>query len=180
MTVRFLILVWVMSMTLPVVAGLDIDQYLMPQENTLTEEEMIAQRKAVQAQIEEARRRDQERAEQQRQARKEEEARLAARPVAVRLTELRCLTCHTLENLETNPQSRIGWEITVRRMQWFNDAKLEEGERAVIVHYLAETYPAKGWRRFDAVLLMSGLAALFILIVFIMYRLITSLILNRK
>ena len=173
-------LVWLMFMTQPVVAGLDIDQYLMPQENTLTEEEMIAQREAVQAQIEEARRRDQERAEQQRQARKEEDARLAARPLAVRMTESRCLSCHTLENLETNPQSRLGWEITVRRMQWFNDAVVQSGEHAIIAAYLAEEYPATGWRRFDAVFLIGFLGVIFVFVALISYRLITSHRIKRK
>ncbi|SFC51328.1 hypothetical protein SAMN05660443_2920 [Marinospirillum celere] len=141
----------------PAWSGLDIDQYLPPQETDLSPEEQRQQREAVQRQIEEARQREAQRAQKAEQARQAEAERLAARPYPVRLTEKRCLTCHSINNLEENPQTRLGWELTVLRMDWFQGAQLERGDRKVLAQYLATTYPARGLRSYLEYLLL-GLA----------------------
>lgn len=138
-------------------SGLDIDEYLPPQESDLNPEEQRKQREAVQQQIEEAREREAQRAKEAEAARKAEEARLAARPFPVRLTEKRCLTCHSISNLEENPQTRLGWELTILRMDWFQGAQLERGDRKILAQHLAATYPAAGIRNYLEYLLV-GLA----------------------
>ncbi|AGA32631.1 hypothetical protein TVNIR_0944 [Thioalkalivibrio nitratireducens DSM 14787] len=128
-------------------AGLDIDPYLPPVEPDLTDEERERRQEAVQRQIEEARRRAEEQARQEAEARRQREAELAARPYPVRLTEARCLGCHRMDDLLERPRTRLGWELVALRMQRFNGAHLEPGDRAVIAAHLARTYPAPIYRR---------------------------------
>jgi hypothetical protein len=128
-------------------AGLEIDQYLPPVESDLTEEDREHRQEAVRQQIEEAQRRAEERARQETEARQQREAELAARPYPVRLTEARCLICHRLEDLLDRPRTRLGWELVALRMQRFNGAYLEPGERAVISGHLARTHPAPMYQR---------------------------------
>lgn len=75
-------------------------------------------------------------------ARRAEEARLAARPLGVRLVERRCGPCHDADFLGARRYSRPGWWATVLRMEWFNGARFEAGERGTIVAHLATTQPA--------------------------------------
>jgi len=129
------------------IAGLDIDQYMPPIESDLTEEERDRRQEAVQRQIEEARHRAEEQARQEAEARRKREAELAARPYPVRLTEARCLGCHSVDPLLERSRTRLGWELVALRMQRFNGAHLKPGERAVIARHLAETYPAPSQRK---------------------------------
>lgn len=75
-------------------------------------------------------------------ARREEEARLAARPLGVRLVERRCGPCHDADFLGSRRYGRPGWWATVLRMEWFNGARFEAGERGTTVMHLATTQPA--------------------------------------
>jgi hypothetical protein len=75
-------------------------------------------------------------------ARREEEARLAARPLGVRLVERRCGACHDADFIAAPRHARPGWWATVLRMEWFNGARFEAGEREVIIAHLATTQPA--------------------------------------
>ena len=74
-------------------------------------------------------------------ARRAEEERLAARPLGVRLVELRCGPCHDASFIAAARHARPGWWATTLRMEWFNGARLEAGEREVIVAHLATTQP---------------------------------------
>lgn len=75
-------------------------------------------------------------------ARQQEEARLAARPMGVRLVERRCGPCHEGTFIAARRYGRLGWWATVLRMEWFNGARFEADERSVIVAHLATTQPA--------------------------------------
>ena len=138
-------------------AGLEIDQYLPPVESDLTEEERERHQEAVRRQIEEARRRAEDQARQEAEARRQREAELAARPYPVRLTEARCLGCHRIDDLLDHPRTRLGWELVALRMQRFNGANLEPGERAVIAAHLARTHPAPMYRRIAEPLILIAI-----------------------
>lgn len=86
----------------------------------------------------------QERAEAEAEARRlaAERAAWEALPFPVRLTHTRCTTsCHTEENYVGRRHNRIGWELVILRMQYLNDAELQDGERGVIASHLAASYP---------------------------------------
>ncbi|MCC5983621.1 MAG: hypothetical protein JJU42_04570 [Rhodobacteraceae bacterium] len=65
----------------------------------------------------------------------------AARPLGEQLVEARCLSCHDVEQIDSTTLGAPGWTITVIRMEWLNGARLEPGERAVIVSYLSARNP---------------------------------------
>jgi hypothetical protein len=75
-------------------------------------------------------------------ARREEQARLAARPLGVRLVESRCGVCHGPDYLHERRYGWLGWWSVVLRMQYVNGARFEAGERRVIVTHLARSQPA--------------------------------------
>lgn len=90
-------------------------------------------------------------AEQQKQEAENEARRLAvekaaweALPYPVRLTRTRCATCHVADVYVNRRHNRIGWELVILRMQHFNAAPLDAGERSTIAAHLTETYPATG------------------------------------
>jgi hypothetical protein len=143
-------------------AGLEINQYLAPAESDLTEEERERRQESVRQQIEEGRRRAEEEARREAEARRQQEAELAARPYPVRLVEARCLGCHRMDHLLDRPRTRLGWELVALRMQRFNGAHLDPGERAVIAAHLARTRPAPLHRRLiePVILIMMLLAPL--------------------
>jgi len=97
--------------------------------------------------LREAERQVRERAEAERRvreaSRREEEARLARqrlldeRPYAVRLTESRCAGCHGEGYYRERAHGTLGWLLVLLRMEWFNGARFEPGERRVIVAHLA-------------------------------------------
>jgi len=152
------VLVILFFLTGEAIAGLDIDEYMPPIESDLTEEERDRRQEAVQRQIEEARHRAEEQARQEAEARRQREAELAARPYPVRLTEARCLGCHSVDPLLEQPRTRLGWELVALRMQRFNGAELKPGERAVIAKHLAETYPAPSQRKMAEAAILAVLA----------------------
>lgn len=76
------------------------------------------------------------------EARRAEEARLAARPLGVRLVERRCGPCHDAGVVAGARHALPGWWATVLRMEWFNGARFEAGERGAIVSHLATNQPA--------------------------------------
>jgi multidrug efflux pump subunit AcrA (membrane-fusion protein) len=90
-------------------------------------------------------------AESERQA-AEQEARLIAAakaaydalPYPLRLTQVRCTTCHTEDNYINQRHNRVGWELVILRMQLLNEAVLAAGERGLIADHLAQTRPATG------------------------------------
>jgi cytochrome c5 len=75
-------------------------------------------------------------------ARLQEEARLATRPLGVRLVERRCGPCHEGSFIAAQRYGRPGWWATVLRMEWFNGARFEADERSVIVEHLTTTQGA--------------------------------------
>lgn len=90
-------------------------------------------------------------AEQQKLAAEAEAQRLAAEkaawealPYPVRLTLTRCTGCHVADDYMNQRHNRIGWELSVLRMQYMNNAPLAVGERGVIAAHLTESYPATG------------------------------------
>jgi hypothetical protein len=74
----------------------------------------------------------------------EEEARRAARPWPVRLTEARCTLCHAAANYEGAAHALPGWIAVLLRMRYFNLAPLDWEETWVIGRHLSETRPADG------------------------------------
>lgn len=94
------------------------------------------------------------------QARREVQARLAARPLGVRLVESRCGACHGPEALRDQRYTRLGWWSVLLRMEYVNGARFDAGERSVIVGHLAVSQPAGGIRaaaEWSAALAVVGL-----------------------
>lgn len=87
------------------------------------------------------------------------DAERAARPLGERLVEARCLTCHDAGQIDRTALGAPGWTVTVVRMEWLNGARLEPGERAVIVAHLAARHPDRNEVEWTLVLL-AGMAAL--------------------
>lgn len=57
-----------------------------------------------------------------------------------KLLESRCDDCHSLDLITQDSKSAEGWQLTVNRMV-MRGAKLDDGERQVLIDYLTETYP---------------------------------------
>jgi mono/diheme cytochrome c family protein len=89
---------------------------------------------------------EREREAQAERARRENQARLAARPLGERLVEARCGTCHGPDYLRDHRYGRLGWWSVLLRMEYINGARFEGGERGVIVDRLVATQPATGAR----------------------------------
>ncbi|MDP1527161.1 MAG: hypothetical protein Q8M20_15235 [Rhodocyclaceae bacterium] len=71
------------------------------------------------------------------------EAELAARPLGVRLAEIRCATvCHGPERFALSRHTRLGWQAVILRMQYMNGAIIKSGESNALARHLAETQPA--------------------------------------
>ena len=107
-----------------------------------------AERKRLEVEFQAAR---QAEAELARQEAAQEARRLAAEkavrdalPFPVRLTQARCTTCHSENNYLNQRHNRVGWELVILRMQVFNAAQLDAGERGIIAGHLAQTRPAAG------------------------------------
>jgi hypothetical protein len=56
------------------------------------------------------------------------------------LVEERCTECHNLQTVTSARKSREGWQSNVERMIG-KGARLNDAEKAVVIDYLAETYP---------------------------------------
>ena len=56
------------------------------------------------------------------------------------LVEARCAQCHDLGLVERARKTEAAWKATVERMV-AKGAKLDEEEQALVIQYLAETYP---------------------------------------
>lgn len=108
--------------------------------------------------------RERERQAQEEQARQARAAALAARPLGVRLVEARCGVCHPPDYFESRGRTYIGWWATVLRMEVFNGARIEAGERAPIVAHLSNSHRATAARQaiewLLAVLLAAGAGGL--------------------
>jgi mono/diheme cytochrome c family protein len=89
---------------------------------------------------------EREREAQAEQQRRDEQARLAARPLGVRLVEARCGACHGPEFLRDHRYGRLGWWSVLLRMEYVNGAHFEAGDRGVIVDHLVASRPASGAR----------------------------------
>ena len=81
----------------------------------------------------------------------------AARPLGEQLLEARCLSCHDVGQIERTSLGTPGWTITVLRMEWLNGARLELGERALIIGHLAARHPDRN-RMEWALVLVAGVA----------------------
>ncbi|MCC6008916.1 MAG: hypothetical protein JJU40_14750 [Rhodobacteraceae bacterium] len=84
----------------------------------------------------------------------------AARPLGERLVEARCLSCHDAAQIADARLGTPGWTVTVLRMEWLNGARLEPGERAVIVAHLAAPYPERDRSEWAGLVAGGGLIAL--------------------
>lgn len=89
---------------------------------------------------------ERQRQEDEREARRQaaEKAAWEALPYPLRLTRTRCTVCHAADNFANQRHNRIGWELVILRMQYFNEAQLGAGERGMIAGHLAGAYPAIG------------------------------------
>ena len=107
------------------------------------------ERKRLQAEFarEQQQEAERQRQEDEREARRRtaEKAAWEALPYPLRLTRARCTACHAADNYANQRHNRIGWELVILRMQHFNEARLDTGERSMIAAHLAAAYPASGW-----------------------------------
>jgi cytochrome c5 len=55
------------------------------------------------------------------------------------LLQERCVTCHSLSQVESAQKSRVEWEQTVARMV-SKGARLSADEQTILIEYLAATY----------------------------------------
>lgn len=127
---------------IPLVAAAELDaEAYQTEADALTEAERAAMRARLAAEIAEERARE----EAARRAAQAEAERIAveraARPLGERLVEARCLSCHDVGQIDRTSLGTPGWTITVIRMEWLNGARLEPGERAVIVGHLSDRHP---------------------------------------
>lgn len=107
----------------------------------------------------EAERRAREASQREEEARQARQRMLDARPWPVRLTELRCAACHGEAYYRERTRGTLGWLLVLLRMEWFNGARFEQGERRVIVAHLArDASTAREAAEFG--LLVAGLGAL--------------------
>jgi len=91
--------------------------------------------------------RERERRAQEEQAQQARAAALAARPLGVRLVEARCGVCHPSDYFESRGRTYLGWWATVLRMEVFNGARIEAGERVPIVAHLSNSHRATAARQ---------------------------------
>lgn len=90
-------------------------------------------------------------------------AELAARPYSVRLLEARCTACHVRESFTHIRHSWLGWQAVILRMQYFNGARLNPGERGDLARHLAVAQPASlGEAALEYAMLLATLAAPFL------------------
>jgi len=80
----------------------------------------------------------------------------AARPLGEQLLEARCLSCHDVGQIDLTRLGAPGWTITVLRMEWLNGARLEPGERAVIIGHLAARHPDRNRKEWALVLVATA------------------------
>lgn len=73
------------------------------------------------------------------EARRAAEARAAMRPPGERLVEARCAVCHGKDAIAAKCRGWLGWWVIVLRMEWFNGAHFDAGDRATIVTHLADS-----------------------------------------
>lgn len=128
----------------PLVATAEMDaEAYQTEAGALSEAERAAMRARLAAEIAAERAHEQE----ARRAAQAEAERIAteraARPLGERLVEERCLTCHDAGQIDRTALGAPGWTVTVLRMEWLNGARLEPGERRVIVQYLAASHPKR-------------------------------------
>jgi hypothetical protein len=84
----------------------------------------------------------------------------AARPLGEQLVEARCLSCHDAGQIDLTHLGAPGWTITVLRMEWLNGARLEPGERAVIIGHLAARHPDRTLMEWALVLVATAAVGL--------------------
>lgn len=136
-------------------AELDAEAY-QTKAGALTDAERAAMRARLAAEIAEERARE----EAARRAAEAETERIAveraARPLGERLVEARCLSCHDAGQIDRTILGTPGWTITVIRMEWLNGARLEPGERPVIVGYLADRHPDRTFVEWALVVTAGG------------------------
>ncbi len=65
---------------------------------------------------------------------------------AQRLVAQRCTKCHGVESFASKAHSRLAWHLVILRMQAFHGARLEPGDREILVEHLTAARPAPWWR----------------------------------
>lgn len=127
---------------------------LTPSERAAARARLADQIAAERARAEEAARRAQEEAERR-------AAERAARPPGERLVEARCLGCHDTAQLRNVEFGRLGWTVTVMRMELLNGAELQRDERSEIARHLAARTPGRSgleWALAVGVLVLAAAA----------------------
>lgn len=141
-----------------------------PGERRLTREQRAQEADRLRREREQAEALQREREAQAERARREEQARLAARPLGVRLVESRCHVCHGADALREHRHGWLGWWAVLLRMELVNGARFEAGERGVIVAHLAAAQPATGLRLAIEWLLAAGAGALLVAAALVLSR----------
>lgn len=131
----------------PAAAEMSADEY-QSGERAMTRAERAREAERIRQERERGEAIEREREEQAEQAGCEEQARLAARPLGVRLVEARCAVCHGPDALSDRRYGWLGWWSVLLRMEYIHGARFEPGERRVIVAHLASSQSAgrmRGW-----------------------------------
>jgi len=121
-------------------AELDSEAY-QTEAGGLSEAERVTMRARLAAEIASERAREDEVRRAAQAAAERVATERAARPLGERLVEARCLSCHDAGQIDSTVYGTPGWTMTVVRMAWLNGARIEPGERRVIVAYLSARHP---------------------------------------
>jgi hypothetical protein len=140
-----LVLATLVTLSRPAAAEMSADDY-QTGARRLTPAQQAQEAQRIRREREHAEAIEREREAQAEQARRQEQARLAARPPGVRLVEARCGACHGADYLRDHRYGWLGWWSVLLRMEYINGARFEPGERRVIVAHLASSLPATSTR----------------------------------
>jgi hypothetical protein len=149
-------------------ADIDVTEYQTTR-SVKTERERKLLRERFEAERQQEMSRQAEEQARERLRVEEEQARLAARPLPVRLTEAKCNKCHTDQNYQRAAHTLPGWWSVVLRMRYFNQAELSWSDKTIIVQHLSETYPADSnavfieWSMLMLGLLLTAIAGTWII-----------------
>jgi hypothetical protein len=141
----FLLATALASCAAPVLAEMSADEY-QSGARRLTAAERAQEAARARAETERARSAERAQRAAEEEARLDEERRLAARPLGVRLVERRCTACHAPDTLARSRHGWLGWWNVLLRMEWLNGATVGPGERSIIVAHLADVQRASAAR----------------------------------
>jgi hypothetical protein len=164
-----LVVATLVALSRPAVAEMSADDY-QTGARRLTPAQQAQEAERIRREREHTEAVEREREAQAEQARRDEQARLAARPLGVRLVETRCGACHGADYLRDHRYGWLGWWSVLLRMEYVNGARFEAGERRVIVAHLASSLPATSTRAGFEWTAAAALPALLLAVAWVLRR----------